>query len=249
MRRDFAAEPRLRGVRARATTILEPPIPLVHVTRYGVTGAWTRHGIKHHLAPFGRDQKMQVGDLQSIGPGAHRGRHRPRARRAVRRDRVRRGDATRRTVASALERGRRGDDELALRRPDTSRRRLRRPGRRATWPRPWVGCWSPSSASGTSTRSSRSSSRTAGWSWGDIRVGRHLFEVDGKVKYTPVEDGGVATEAADGGGLGGEEARATDPSRGTRRLAHHLRGLLAAAARRCPDPAAGGVRRHGGAVR
>ena len=30
--------------------------------------------------------------------------------------------------------------------------------------------------------------------WGDIRVGCHFFECDGGIKYTPVEEGGVASK-------------------------------------------------------
>ncbi len=33
--------------------------------------------------------------------------------------------------------------------------------------------------------------------WGDLRVGRHLFEFDGRIKYRSVEDGGVATKEPD----------------------------------------------------
>ena len=31
--------------------------------------------------------------------------------------------------------------------------------------------------------------------WGDMRVGCHLFEADGKVKFVPVEEGGLAVES------------------------------------------------------
>ena len=30
--------------------------------------------------------------------------------------------------------------------------------------------------------------------WCDIRVGRHIFEFDGRVKYTPVDQGGLAKD-------------------------------------------------------
>ena len=57
--------------------ILEPPIPLVHVTRYGVTGAWTRH--RHQAAPGAVRPGPEDDGRRPEGPGrrANRGRHRP----------------------------------------------------------------------------------------------------------------------------------------------------------------------------
>ena len=173
--------------------ILEPPFPLIHVTRYGVTGAWTRHGIKRHLAPFGQDQKVLVGDLKVL-------------------------DLARTAVDIAREHGEPYGEiacDAALRR-GVPRRALEQAVEAMTsWSyvvrsRQAVGFADPGAANLAETLGRMlvaelgigdidtqfplelSDGRVA---WGDIRVGRHLFEVDGKVKYTPVEDGGVATKA------------------------------------------------------
>ena len=44
--------------------ILNPPDPHVHITRPGFTGAWTKYGVKHHLARFGEDQVVEVDGLR-----------------------------------------------------------------------------------------------------------------------------------------------------------------------------------------
>ena len=48
--------------------ILEPDEPLVHVTRPGLTNAWTKAGVKHHLARFRDDQVVEVNGLPSLDP-------------------------------------------------------------------------------------------------------------------------------------------------------------------------------------
>ncbi|TGN63620.1 hypothetical protein EXE59_06405 [Nocardioides eburneiflavus] len=45
--------------------------------------------------------------------------------------------------------------------------------------------------------------------WCDIRVGRHLFECEGRLKLVPVEEGGVASESADAV-VWKQQARRTD---------------------------------------
>jgi hypothetical protein len=48
--------------------ILEPPDPHVHITRPGFTGAWTKNGVKHHLAHFSADQVVGIEELQVLDP-------------------------------------------------------------------------------------------------------------------------------------------------------------------------------------
>lgn len=43
--------------------ILEATPPLVHITRFGVQGSRTRHGVKHHLAPFESKQIVFIDGL------------------------------------------------------------------------------------------------------------------------------------------------------------------------------------------
>ncbi len=43
--------------------ILNPPSPHVHITRPGSTAAWTRAGVKHHLARYTSDQVHKVNGL------------------------------------------------------------------------------------------------------------------------------------------------------------------------------------------
>ncbi len=44
--------------------VLTPPDPHVHITRPGTTGAWTKFGVKHHLAAFSDDQVVEVDGLR-----------------------------------------------------------------------------------------------------------------------------------------------------------------------------------------
>lgn len=192
MRRDFLLSHDSSAYEHRLE-ILEPPFPLVHVTRYGVTAAWTRHGIKRHLAPFGQDQRSRIGDLQVL-------------------------DIARTAVDIAREHGEPYGEiacDAALRR-GVPRRELEAAVAAMTyWPhvtrtRRAVGFADPGAANLAETLGrilvaelgigeidtqfpvELEDGRVA---WGDMRVGRHLFEVDGKVKYTPVEQGGVATRS------------------------------------------------------
>ncbi|QIG45599.1 hypothetical protein G5V58_25215 [Nocardioides anomalus] len=45
---------------AHGLPILRPRRELVHVTRFGVQGCRTRHGVSHHLAPFRDDQIVEI---------------------------------------------------------------------------------------------------------------------------------------------------------------------------------------------
>ena len=171
--------------------ILQPPNPHVHVTRYGVTGAWTRYGVKHHLAPFLDHQQVQLGDLRVL-------------------------DIARTAVDIAREHGEPYGEiacDAALRR-GVPRRALEEAVLEMTsWPhvtrtRRAVGFADPGAVNAAETMGrllvtelgigdvdtqfplELEDGRVV---WADMRIGCHLFEVDGRVKYTAVEDGGVAT--------------------------------------------------------
>ncbi len=170
--------------------ILKPPDPHVHVTRPGTTGAWTKNGVKHHLARFTDDQVVELGDVRVL-------------------------DLPRTAVDIAREHGspygeiacdatlRHGVPRAALAAaaaPMTNWPHIRRT-------REAINFADPRAESAVETMgrllvtelqlgpvdpqfpARLEDGRVV---WGDIRVGCHLFECDGKIKYTPVTDGGVA---------------------------------------------------------
>ena len=170
--------------------ILAPPDPHVHITRPGTTGAWSKNGVKHHLARFSEDQIVQLGALKVL-------------------------DLARTAVDIAREHGqpygeiacdatlRRGVPRAAL---ETAM------GPMTNWPhirrtREAVAFADPRAASLVETMGRllvtelqlgpvdlQFPARVEGGRvvWGDIRVGCHLFECDGKGKYRAAQDGGFA---------------------------------------------------------
>jgi hypothetical protein len=172
--------------------ILEPPVPLVHVTRFGVTGAWTRHGIKHHLAPTAADQIELIGDLK-----VH--------------------DLARTAVDIAREHGPPYGEiacDAAMRRGVTKAELERAVEPMVSWgnvvrTRYAVDFADPGAANLAETMGRILVAelgvgdidtqfpvelRDGRVAWCDMQVGPHLFEVDGLVKLIPVADGGVATK-------------------------------------------------------
>ena len=174
--------------------ILRPRTPMTHVTRPGVVGSHLRHGVKHHLAPYVAERVVRVGGIGVLGP----------ARTAVdiaREHGLRAGvvaiDSARRAGTSLAEL----DAEVALMK---------------SWPhvtvvREAVELSDPDSDSvgETLTREAvtelgfgrpqtqfglSAGGRTA---WCDLRLGRHLFEFDGRVKYQRVDEGGFAIASAE----------------------------------------------------
>jgi hypothetical protein len=179
--------------------LLLPPDPHVHITRPGFTAAWTEYGVKHHLAPFREEQVLHVNGLPVLDI----------ARTAV--DIAREHGSPYGEVAcdSALRKGvSRAALEAAVE-PMTN------------WPhvtrtRAAVAFADPRSGSVVETLARELvyelramlglalqvelqfpvpllSGRVA---WCDIVLGCHDFEVDGKTKYVPVEQGGLAERPA-----------------------------------------------------
>lgn len=172
--------------------VLHEAEPYTHLTRPGVVGSHIRHGVKHHLAPYRPDDATSAQGVGVLGP----------ARTAV--DIAREQGFRSGLVAadSALRAGAtRGDLERALE-PMTS------------WPhvnvaRDVVASASPSSDSVAETLGREliselgygvpqpqfgltADGRTA---WCDLRLGRHFFEIDGRVKLMALDEGGVASRA------------------------------------------------------
>lgn len=162
---------------------------LVHVTRRGVAGSRTEHGVKHHTATFTADEVVEIEGIRCLDP----------ARTAV--DIAREHGPDRGTVAcdSAMRMG-------------VSRAQLE-----ATCARMW--CWPGSTHARDAVALADPGAESVGESLGrrlvhelgigrpqtqfelrdatrqvfcDMRVGRHIFEFDGRVKYLPRDAGGVA---------------------------------------------------------
>jgi hypothetical protein len=170
--------------------ILNPPDPHVHITRPGTTGAWSKYGVKHHLARFLDEQVVEANGLRVL-------------------------DAARTAVDIAREHGT-PYGEIACdsaMRSGVSRAALAAAVAPMTsWPysrraRAAVDFADPRAESVLETLArllvtalgigeidlqfpvSFDDGRLV---WGDIRVGCHIFEAHGKVKYLPLEQGGVA---------------------------------------------------------
>ena len=169
--------------------ILAPDEPLVHLTRPGLTNAWTKAGVKHHLARFREGQVVEVNGLRSL-------------------------DLARTAVDIARERGvRHGlpacDSALRM---GTPREKLWE----AVAP---MHHWGGAPAARTSIELADPGAQTVieslgrelvhelgigtpetqfpvqiarGIAWCDIRVGNHIFECDGRIKYLLPERGGLA---------------------------------------------------------
>jgi hypothetical protein len=170
--------------------ILDPPEPHVHITRPGKTGAWTKFGVKHHLAGFDDEQVVEVDGLRVL-------------------------DMARTAVDIAREHGTPYGEvacDFAMR-SGVSRTALELAVERMTfWPysrraRSAVAFADPGAESVLETLGrimvkaldvddvetqfplALEDGRIV---WGDIRVGRHIFEAHGKVKYLPLARGGLA---------------------------------------------------------
>jgi len=170
--------------------ILNPPDPHVHITRPGRTGAWTERGVKHHLARFGHRQVVRADGLPVLDM----------ARTAV--DIAREHGTPYGEVAcdSAMRRGvTRAELEAAvapmLYWPNTRRARaavaFADPGAESvleTLARILVASLGVGELE-TQFPVALEDGRVV---WGDIRVGCHIFEAHGRVKYLPTEQGGLA---------------------------------------------------------
>ena len=174
--------------------ILNPPDPHVHITRPGTTGAWTKFGVKHHLARFGDHQVVEVNGLRVLNT----------ARTAV--DIAREHGTPYGEIAcdSAMRRGvTRAELEAALAPmtywPYTRRARSavdfadqRAESVLETMGRILVA----SLALGDIDLQFPVLLENGRVVWGDIRVGCHLFEPHGRIKYLSPEEGGVADRPA-----------------------------------------------------
>ena len=173
--------------------LINPRTSLVHLTRPGYGAAWTRAGVAHHYGRFA------PGQLQISSDGV---RHLCIARTAV--DLAREHGELAGLVAC----------DWALRHgvPRTALMEAYLPMSH------WPGVIDVRAAVERADPRAESAAETLGRDlvqelgvgeadpqfpllvdgrlvWSDLRIGNHLFEVQGKIKYLPVEDGGLATRS------------------------------------------------------
>ena len=174
--------------------ILLPQPVLVHVTRFGDLGGRTEHGVKHHLAPFTPAQVVFIDGrpvLDAARTAADIAREHGATHGIVAADSARRLGVTDRdfdfviaqmrnwpfvtVVRSVVEHSDGGSDSVG-----------ESLGRILVLE---LGIGRPQTQFGL----------TDGvvTIWCDLRVGRHIFEFDGRIKYRPVSAGGVASKTPD----------------------------------------------------
>ena len=177
------------AARELGLAILRPSRELVHITRPGVRGSRTEHGVKHHLAPYRDDQVVDVDGVPVL-------------------------DMARTAVDVAREHGIMGglptfDSALRSGVPRSAFTRALAPMR--SWPHVRRARTCVDLADGGAETVAETLGRLllkelglglietqfpvpvpGGVAWCDLRVGRHLFECDGRVKYLGAARGGVA---------------------------------------------------------
>lgn len=167
---------------------------MVHVTRHGVLGGRTKYGVKHHKAPHAPEQVVRIQGFAVLDP----------ARTVVdmAREHGRRHGLP--AVDSFLRHGLDRADLWKALRPMTC------------WPGVTEARWAVEHGSGLADNPFESLGRLLAielWEgpveaqfgltdghrtvWCDLRVGRHVFEMDGRLKYRSVGDGGVAEQDPD----------------------------------------------------
>ena len=181
------------AARALALPMLEPRRVLVHVTRPGVGGSRTEHGVKHHLARVSPRSRAVVEGLAITGlarTGLDMAREHGLMCGLVVLDACRRRGMTEQDAAA----------ELALMRSwpgvRTARTALALSDGRAESPGETLLRLLVHEMGLGPIRPQFAVPLPAGAAWCDLVVGRHAFEFDGRVKYLPVSDGGLATRSA-----------------------------------------------------
>lgn len=204
---EYVGRPRLRALAASLTMTAEHALShdsaalmhdleilasepaLTHVTRHGVLGGRTRHGVKHHKAPHTPDQVVRVLDFKVLDPA--------RTVVDIAREHGRRHGLP--AVDSYLRRGHDRAELWGALQPMTC------------WPGVTEARWAVEHASGLADNPFESLGRLLAIElcegevepqfgltdgvrtvWCDLRIGRHVLEMDGRLKYRPVAEGGVA---------------------------------------------------------
>jgi len=182
------------AARAHRLPMLRPELELVHITRFGVGGTRTEHGVKHHMTRIGLLNTVRIEGMRTTGL----------ARTAV--DLGREHGFVCGTVAcdAALERGLHLADLEAELVP--------------------MWCWPEVTQARAAVAHARPGAETPGETltrlllleldigepdlqfpvrigegvaWTDLRVGCHIVEFDGQLKYRRADEGGVADRPLD----------------------------------------------------
>ncbi|MFD7076236.1 type IV toxin-antitoxin system AbiEi family antitoxin domain-containing protein [Nocardioides sp. NPDC059952] len=174
--------------------ILLPRKAQTHVTRHPVVGTHNKWGVKHHLAPYLASQLRQANGFDLLGP----------ARTAI--DIAREHGRPYGVVAvdSARQMGASVDDLWGVlddmkhwpnRRLAREAIELSHPGAESVGESLTRDVLEEIGMTGIETQFEITDGvRTARF---DLRVGRHLFEFDGRNKYVPASDGGLALRSVD----------------------------------------------------
>lgn len=176
---------------AMGLDVLRAPTPITHVTRPGVVGSHLRHGVKHHLAPYAEEQVRTIDGVHLLEPartalditrelGFQHG--------LVAADSAYRLGATRRDFDQAVAAMRSWPQVTVVREviasastdADTAGETLMRDAVTR------LGFGVPEAQFGLTA-----DGRTV---WCDLRLGRHIFEFDGRVKYRHLDQGGFSTD-------------------------------------------------------
>lgn len=177
------------AARELGLAVLRPSVELVHITRPHVHGSRTEHGVKHHGATYRDEQVIDVHGIPVLG-------------------------AARTAVDMAREHGLQGglptfDAALRAGLPRSAFARALAPMR--SWPRVRTARACAELADAGAETVIETLGRLllheiglgpietqfpvpvpSGVAWCDLRVGRHVFECDGRVKYLRSDRGGVA---------------------------------------------------------
>lgn len=174
--------------------LLRPKDPHVHITRPGFTSAWTRYGVKHHYARFRPRQIVNLDGfpvLDMARTAVDIGREHGEWAGVVTCDSAMRHGVSRSALMEAYlpmdhwpnVTCARAAVDFADPRAESAAESLAR----ILVAELGIGEPDPQFPVAIET----------GIAWCDIRVGNHVFEVDGRIKYRSEESGGVARRPVD----------------------------------------------------
>lgn len=171
--------------------VLHERTPFTHVGRPGIVGSHIRHGVKHHLAPYSPDQVVSVGGVPVLeGPrtALDIARECGHLQGLVAADSALRAGATRADLEAAGAVMRHWPFATVVRDVIASASPLT-DSIAETLGRDFVmelGYGVPELQFGLTA-----DGRTA---WCDLRLGRHMFEIDGRLKLRALSEGGLSAK-------------------------------------------------------